>query len=109
MEVPSAAVMSGFCRTIPPVAVKFPGVKGDPSGLKNRRRGPSEVNNSTLLAVLNGLGNGPTGFGGGPAGKKAGAAATLKAFAAAEWPRVCPLVAMVSRPLYVLRFRYRVS
>ena len=29
----SAAVMSGFCRTRPPLARKFPGVMAEPSGL----------------------------------------------------------------------------
>src|SRR6266567_2969549 len=60
--MPSAAVMSGLLRTVPPVEEKFPGVMGDPSALKMMRRGPSEVNSSTLFPVLNGLGKGPMGL-----------------------------------------------
>src|SRR5215468_7976986 len=44
---PSAPVISGLLRTVPPVEEKFPGVMAEPSGLKKTRRGPSEVNSST--------------------------------------------------------------
>src|SRR5258708_491464 len=54
---PSAAVMSGFCSTWPPVEDTFPGVIGVPSAPKKMRRGPSELNVSTRLPVLNGCGN----------------------------------------------------
>src|SRR5580765_7806633 len=72
---PSAPVISGLLRTVPPVDEKFPGVIGDPSALKKTRRGPSEVNNSTPLVALKGFGNGPVGK---PAekGAAAGVAAT---------------------------------
>src|SRR5690349_8738611 len=82
VETPSAAVMSGFCRTA-----------GDG---KNIRRGPSDVNRSGSCAAVNASGNGPLGFGGSPgsrsngSGPAAGAAATLNAFTAAECPRVTP-------------------
>src|SRR5262245_7439010 len=72
---PSAPVMSGLLRTVPPVEEKFPGVIALPSALKMTRRGPSEVNNSTLFAELNGLGNGPVGLPA-PIGAAAGVAAT---------------------------------
>ena len=74
MLTPSAAVMSGFCRTAPPVEVKLPGVIGVPSALKNTRRGPSEVNRSGCCAVVNGFGNGPLGFGGSPGSRSNGSA-----------------------------------
>ncbi len=73
---PSAAVMSGFWRTVPPVDEKFPGVIGVPPGVKNIRRGPSELKVSTGFVT--------------PPTKAAGAelatsvAATLKALAAPE-------------------------
>ncbi len=53
---PSAAVMSGFCRTVPPVEVKLPGVIGVPLTVKNTRRGPSLVNRSGFWALVNGFG-----------------------------------------------------
>ena len=62
VETPSAPVISGLLRTVPPVDEKSPGVIGDPSALKKMRRGPSDVNSSTLLAELNGFGNGPIGL-----------------------------------------------
>jgi hypothetical protein len=39
----SAAARSGFCRTVPPVDEKFPGVIAVPLARKNTRRGPSEL------------------------------------------------------------------
>jgi hypothetical protein len=44
---PSAAAISGFWRTSPPVEEKSPGVMGVPSGSKKTRRGPSELKVST--------------------------------------------------------------
>src|SRR5215467_6527069 len=95
--------MSGLLRTVPPVEEKFPGVIGDPSALKMMRRGPSEVNSSTPLVELKGLGNGPVGK---PAekGAAAGVAATeyTPTPSAAECACVCPVVFIVSRPRTVL-------
>src|SRR5947207_11097174 len=59
--MPSAAVMSGFCLTSPPLDEKLPGVIGELSALKNSRRGPSELKGSVTLAELNTPGNGPAG------------------------------------------------
>src|SRR5215813_639982 len=75
---PSAAVMSGFCSRVPPVAEKSPGVIGVLFALKKMRLGPSELNNSTVFVELKGFGNGPEGFGG-AAKLAAGVAATPKA------------------------------
>ena len=55
VTTPSAAVMSGFCSTVPPVELTSPGVIGVPSGLKKMWRGPSELKNSTGSAVVNGV------------------------------------------------------
>src|SRR5947199_5275706 len=55
-DTPSAAVISGFDSTVPPVDEKFPGVRGVPSALKKNRRGPSELNVSTESVELNALG-----------------------------------------------------
>jgi hypothetical protein len=79
---PSAAVMSGFWRSVPPVAEKLPGVMAVPLALKKIRRGPSELNRSTVLLALNGLGKGPVGLGAGPPASAAGVAATPNASAA---------------------------
>ena len=79
-------VRDNFRRKIPPVDEKLPGVKGVPSAIKKRRRGPSALNNSTLLEELKAFGNGPTGFGGGPKGLPAGVAATLRALAVVQCP-----------------------
>src|SRR5215475_14720202 len=87
METPSAAVISGFWRRRPPVARKSPGVIGVPSAWKKTRRGPSELKVSTTF-------DGPKGFGKAAA---AGVAAQPKALAAAEWPWVCPAVAIERR------------
>src|SRR3954452_10454499 len=46
---PSAAVMSGFCRTTPPLDDELPAVYGEPFAAKNTRRGPSELKVSTTL------------------------------------------------------------
>src|SRR4051794_35120179 len=56
---PSAAAKSGFCRTTPPVELKFPGVGGTPFGRKNTRRGPSEVKRSDCCVVGYRFGKGP--------------------------------------------------
>src|SRR4051812_23004853 len=96
---PSAAVMSGFCRSTPPVEERFPAVYGEPSAAKNTRRGPSELKVSTTLVALNGCGNGPT----------AGVAATSNAAAAAAWPWVSPAVAIERTPRLVPRCRNRIA
>src|SRR5258706_14899516 len=65
VDTPSAAVMSGLLSTTPPVAVKLPaGAPGSrlPAESKKTRRGPSELKNSTTVAVVNGDGYGPTGL-----------------------------------------------
>ena len=75
-----------------------------PSGAKNIRRGPSAVKRSGSWETVKTSGNGPRGFGGSPGsssvpyGRLAGAAATLKASAAALWPRLTPGVAQAGRP-----------
>jgi hypothetical protein len=51
---PSAAVTSGFCNNEPPVDRKFPGVTAELSALKKIRRGPSELNVSTVFDAMNG-------------------------------------------------------
>ena len=53
VKTPSAAVMSGFWRVVPPLVEKrsFPGVISVPSGLKKILRGPSELKVSTGLAA----------------------------------------------------------
>ena len=63
VETPSAAVMSGLFRTMPPFVPnkKLPGVTGVPSGFRKIRRGPSELNLSALLDPTNGCGKGPVG------------------------------------------------
>jgi hypothetical protein len=76
----SAAVMSGFWRTVPPVDEKLPSVIAEPSALKKSLRGPSEEKVSTAFAALCGAGNGPEGV---PPGS-AGVAATPKASAEQE-------------------------
>src|ERR1019366_7979118 len=43
VDTPSAAAISGFCRTAPPEAEKLPGVIGVPSAWKKTWRGPSEL------------------------------------------------------------------
>src|ERR1044072_9494648 len=60
-DVPSAAVMSGFWRSTPPVDETLPGVIGVLLALSKMRRGPSELKHSSLFEALNGLGNGPSG------------------------------------------------
>src|SRR5262249_59771789 len=65
---PSADVMSGFARTMPPVEVRFAGVNGVPSGAKYIRRGPSEVKRSGSWEAVYTFGNGPIGFGGAAGG-----------------------------------------
>src|ERR1017187_10545703 len=96
---PSAAVKSGFSSTLPPVELKLPGVMGVPSGLKNIRRGPSELNFSTTLPELKADGYGPVGS---PAPKAvaAGVAATVKEFAASHalFPRMHPAVSQSNMP-----------
>src|SRR5262245_24962116 len=52
----SAAVKSGFCRTVPPVEDRFPGVIAAPSCVKKMRRGPSELVDSTGRPLLKGPG-----------------------------------------------------
>src|SRR5207248_1578564 len=54
---PSAAVMSGFCKTVPPVDERLPGVIADPLPLKKTRRGPSELKVSRVLLELKTEGN----------------------------------------------------
>src|SRR5262245_11207947 len=51
--VPSAAVMSGLARVIPPLVPnrKLPGVIGEPLGLKKILRGPSELKASIGFAA----------------------------------------------------------
>src|SRR5437879_2439615 len=84
VETPSDAVMTGYCRTAPPVEVKFVGVIAVPSAWKNILRGPSEVKFSTGFCA--------------PPMKEPGkavatsTAATEKAFVAAAWPRAQPAV-----------------
>ena len=81
VTTPSAAVISGFWRTCG---------AGVPSAAKKIRRGPSDVKRSGSWLTVKTSGNGPRGFGGSPGsssvpkGRLAGAAATLKASAAAE-------------------------
>ena len=86
-------MISGFCRSSPPVEEKLPGVYAVPFGWKNSRRGPFELNVSTTFAEVNGLGKGPA----------AGVAATLNAAAADEWPCVSPAVEIDSLPRLVPR------
>jgi hypothetical protein len=101
---PSAAVTSGFWRTMPPVELKSPGVNGVPSAAKNMRRGPSEVKRSGACASWKASGYGPAGSGGSPgsrsngSGPAAGAAAVLNACAAVECPRTAPGVTLATRP-----------
>src|SRR5215510_9801129 len=106
-ETPSAAVMSGFWRRRPPVAETSPGVISVPSAWKKMRRGPSELNSSTVLDELKGFGNGPVGLGAGPKDVAAGVAAQPKALAAELWPCVCPAVAIERTPRLVFRCRNR--
>ena len=93
--MPSAAVISGFWRTCG---------AGVPSAAKKTRPGPSEVKRSGSWLTVKTSGNGPRGFGGSPGsssvpyGRLAGAAATLNASTAAEWPRLTPGVAHAGRP-----------
>jgi hypothetical protein len=81
--------MSGFSNTRPPREEKLPGVIGDPSALKNMRRGPSELNGSTevLRPFLNTSG-----------GLAASIAATANALSAklVLCPRALPLVPILS-------------
>ena len=67
--------MSGFCRTNPPVELKFPGVMAVPPELKKSLRGPSDVNVSKALVPLKGPGKGPAGPE--PPATAAGAAGTI--------------------------------
>src|SRR2546428_4595540 len=85
---PSAAVISGFCNTRPPVDDRFPGVIAAPLPLKKIRRGPSELNVSTVLLELKTSGN----------VQFAQTAATPKPPEAALWPCVSPSVLKVSWP-----------
>ena len=86
-ETPSAAVMSGFWRTTPPVAVRSPGVISVPLGFRTMRLGPSEEKLSVALREVKRPGYGPSGVL--PSNDSAaGVAATLNAAAAALWPRV---------------------
>src|SRR4030095_1704512 len=103
---PSAAVMSGFCSSCPPVDEKLPGVIGLLSALKNIRLGPSDVNNSLSCDEVKRPGKGPAGLPGAD-GLCAGAAATEYPSAHALWPKVTPEVAMLSRPRFVLRCKKR--
>jgi hypothetical protein len=56
----------------------LPGVIGAPLDVKKIRRGPSELNVSTLLALVNDVVQGPVD----PKPPHAGVAATLKVFGA---------------------------
>src|SRR6185295_12337440 len=58
-DTPSAAVMSGFWRKVPPVDEKLPGVIAVPFSRKKILRGPSELKVSETLAAVKGPGNGP--------------------------------------------------
>ena len=89
-NAPSPAVRSGFCNTAPPVDEKLPGVTAVPSPRKKTRRGPSELNVSITLAVLNGFG----------CAKPTYAAATpnVKMLLVAACPCVWPAVATDSSP-----------
>ena len=80
-----AAAMSGFCLTVPPDEEKFPGVIGEPSGLKKMRRGPSELKVSTgfFAPTTNALVKDALAT---------STAATLNASTADEWPFVLPAV-----------------
>src|SRR5436309_873697 len=101
---PSAAVISGFCRSTPPVAVRLFGVYGVPSAWKKIRRGPSELNASITFDELNGCGNGPFAP---PKTPAAGVAATPNAAAAALCPDVAPEVRIDSMLRNVPRWRNR--
>ena len=90
----SAAAMSGFCRTVPPVDEKSPGVIAVPLAKKNTCRSPSELYVSTGLLAP------PTNGVDRPC---AVTAATLNASTAAECPEVCPAVLIDSRPPLALR------
>src|SRR5260370_23545515 len=94
-----AAARSGFWGKVPPLEEKFPGVNGEPSGLKNTRRGPSELNCSTGLALppLNGLGKSVVAL----------TAATLKAAATPEWPLIAPAVLICSLARLAARCKKR--
>src|SRR5712692_4192791 len=58
-DTPSAPVISGLLRTVPPVEEKLPGLMAVESPLKKMWRSPSELKVSTTLLALKGLGNGP--------------------------------------------------
>ena len=96
---PSAAVMSGFCRTVPPVDEKSPGVMAVPSGLKKMRRSPSELNVSTGLAAP------PVNRVALPGRRRCDAERVGRAHAL--WPRVLPGVEIASLPRPVSRWRKR--
>src|SRR5438309_2052029 len=96
---PSAAVISGFCNSRPPVDDRFPGVIAAPLPLKKIRRGPSELNVSTVLLELKTEGN----------VQFAQTAATPKPAEAALWPCVSPSVLKASWPRLVARWRKRLA
>src|SRR4030095_1151960 len=100
VDTPSAAAMSGFWYTSPPVEEESPGVRGVRSGWKKTRRGPSELKDST------GLTEPPTK---GVAGERTQVAATLKAFdaTAALCPITVPPVWISSTPRPAPRCRKR--
>jgi hypothetical protein len=70
--------MSGFCSTRPPLEEKLPGVIAAPVSAKKIRRGPSELNVSTLFAAVKGAEHGPVD----PKPPHAGEAATPNVLAA---------------------------
>ena len=58
---PSAAVRSGFWRTMPPLVLRLPGVISAPVGVRMIRRGPSALKLSVVLTDVKAFGNGPGG------------------------------------------------
>jgi hypothetical protein len=95
-----AAVTSGFCRTVPPVEEKFPTEMDEPSGLKKTRRGPSELNFSTLCfepPTKTLVGEAPAAL----------TAATLKASGTHGCPLVLPAVLTDRQPLPVSKCKKR--